>query len=341
MAYRNQGHKKVRLRLVRFIRNVSILGVGLLLIAAGYSPVMGSSKTDGIFLFQQEKYDDAASCLATNLKDQPENPAFNFYMGRSLLALNQSAEALVYLKKAAELEPGNADYQFWQGVGYWATMDFEGERRSYLKALDLDRDHLSANLYLGHNYLDRGAWKRALAQYDRVLRIDPTFPDALFNRAVALEKQKKTREAREAWKNFLDRYRSGLWAFQAVEQLNRNGDFSYRTYWLGPVNTVMPKVVFAQGDNRIAGQSQGALKAVKTALERNSALSVHIVVYSQGNKQLAAARANALKSYILNSNPAVSSSRVKLSWFDVPEKVSSGGKTYAIKESVNFITVTN
>lgn len=302
---------------------------------------MGFSEEDGISLFQQQKYDEAASCLVTNLKDQPENSAFNFYMGRSLLALNQSAKALVYLKKAAELEPGNADYQFWQGVGYWATMDFEGERRCYLKALKLDRDHLSANLYLGHNYMDQGAWQKALAQYDRVLRIDPDFPEALFNRAVALEKQKKKREARKAWKNFLDHYRSGLWAFQAVEQLNQDGDFSYRTYWLGRVSTIMPKVVFARGSNRLVGQSQGSLETVKGALERDSTLSMHIVVYTQGNVQLAKARANALKSYILNLNPAVSSSRVKLSWFDVPEKIFSGGKTYALKESVNFITATN
>lgn len=87
---RNQGQKQVRIKLVRSIRNVSILGASLFLIAAGCSPVMGFSEEDGISLFQQQKYDEAASCLVTNLKDQPENPAFNFYMGRSLLALNQS-----------------------------------------------------------------------------------------------------------------------------------------------------------------------------------------------------------------------------------------------------------
>jgi tetratricopeptide (TPR) repeat protein len=313
----------------------------LFLIMAMGSPAMAAGKADGIALFRQHKYAEAAGRLAEAVKHRPDNPVLNFYLGRSLLASNRSDKALVYLKKAAGLDPGNADYQFWEGLGYWSTMDFKGERRCYLEALKLDPNHLSANLYLGHNYFDQGDWRKALVQYDRVLRLAPDYPDALFYRAAVLEKQKRTRAADNAWRDFLDRYRNGLWAFHAVERLNRNGDFSYREFWLGPVKTILPKISFAGGSDRINGQSKAALKIVEAALKRNAALSLHIVVYSRGHARLAKSRANALKKYILNSNPAIRSSRLKPSWFGAPERVVTGNKTHVLNESVRFITVTH
>lgn len=318
-----------------------MLGACFFLFIAAGLPIRVAAESDGIVLFQQEKYSEAASCLASNLKSQPEDPSVNFYMGRSLLALNQPADAVGYLKKASVLEPKNADYRFWLGVCHWATTDFEEERRSYLEALKLNPKHLSANLYLGHSYMDQGDWQKALIQYDRVLGIDSDFPEALYNRAVAFGKLSRTAEARVAWKSYLSRYHLGTWAFQAVEQLNQTGDFSYRTHWLGPARVIMPRIAFAPGGKNPAGQSIGALETVKGALERNPQLSLHIVAYAQGNAKLAESRAKALKAQILKSNPAIPSSRVKVSWFDVPEKISLGDKMYALKESVNFFTATN
>jgi tetratricopeptide (TPR) repeat protein len=321
--------------------DASKLGIVLFLMIAACPPAMANRKADGISLFRQQKYAEATKRLAEAVKHQPQNAVLNFYLGRSLLASNHSETALIYLKKAAGLDPGKADYQFWEGLGHWAVMDFEGERRCYLKALKLAPNHLSANLYLGHNYFDRGDWRKALVQYDRVLRLDPGYPDALFYRATVLEKQKRTRAADKAWRRFLDRYRTGLWAFEAVDRLNQNGDFSYRKFWLGPVKTILPKISFAGDSDRINGQSKAALETVKAALERHPALSLHIVVYSQGNVRLAKSRANALKNYILKSNPAIRSSRLKPSWFGVPERVDTGNKSHVLKESVHFITVTH
>ena len=94
-----------------------MLGTCFFLFIAAGLPIRVAAEPDGIVLFQQEKYSEAASCLATDLKNQPENPSVNFYMGRSLLALNQPAEAVGYLRKATVLDPGNADYQVLAGRG--------------------------------------------------------------------------------------------------------------------------------------------------------------------------------------------------------------------------------
>jgi tetratricopeptide (TPR) repeat protein len=341
VAQRNSLQEKIGPGLILLkIKGLMLATCFFLIISAGLS-ISLAAETDGIIFFQQEKYSEAASCLATDLKNQPDNSSVNFYMGRSLLALNQPADAVFYLRKATVLDPVNADYHFWLGVGHWATTDFEEERRSYLEALKLNPKHLSANLYLGHSYVDQGDWQKALIQYDRVLGIDADFPEALYNRAVALGKLNKTPEAREAWKRYLSRYHFGTWAFQAVDQLNQTGDFSFRAYWLGSLRVIMPKIAFATGTDGLAGQSIGALETVKKALERNSELSLHIVAYVKGNAKLAASRAKALKANILKSNPDILSSRVKVSWFDEPEKISSGDKMYVLNESVNFITAIN
>jgi integrase len=52
---------------------------------------------------------------------------------------------------------------------------------------------------------------------------------------------------------------------------------------------------------------------------------LHIVAYAQGNAKIAKSRAKALKTEFTKSNPAILSSRVKVSWFNVPENISSGG----------------
>jgi tetratricopeptide (TPR) repeat protein len=50
---------------------------------------------------------------------------------------------------------------------------------------------------------DRSMLKRALAATDRALRIDPNSPDALFNRAVALQALERPDEAIAAYESYL------------------------------------------------------------------------------------------------------------------------------------------
>jgi tetratricopeptide (TPR) repeat protein len=59
----------------------------------------------------------------------------------------------------------------------------------------------------------------ALAAADRALRIDPKLPEALFNRALILERLGLTNEAREAWQRYLDVDSSSAWATEARDRL--------------------------------------------------------------------------------------------------------------------------
>jgi CHAT domain-containing protein len=61
----------------------------------------------------------------------------------------------------------------------------------------------------------------ALAHADRALRIDPRFSEALFNRALILERLGLTQAAREAWNRYLAADPSSKWADEAREHLKR------------------------------------------------------------------------------------------------------------------------
>jgi tetratricopeptide (TPR) repeat protein len=293
---------------------------------------------DGRALFEQEKYAQAARIFSEELKKQPDNPVSNFFMGRSLLALSQAGKAIDYLKKAAQMVPNNPDYLFWVGVGYWANMEFDKERQSYLKALKLDPYHLQTRLYLGHNYMDRNQWKAALNQYDRVLDINPATPDALYNRALIFRRLGKSADEKNAWKSYLSRHPFGKWGLQAAEHLNGYGDFSYRIYLLRFRRIVVPAISFEPVDSTLKTESIHALERIGDFLIKNRSLSLHAIAYVKDNPEIAKSRAKLIKKYILETFPRIEPSKIKLSWFGVPEKINSGSKTYLLDESVKIIT---
>ncbi len=310
----------------------------LLLLISVLMPYSAPAQLDGIELFKQEKYGQAIRFFSTQLKAQPDNPAINFYLGRSLLALKKVDKAVGYLEKAAQRAPDNPDYRFWLGVGYWADMEFEKERQSYLEALKLDPGHLQANLYLGHNFMDQNQWKAALNQYDRVLAVDPAVPDALYNRALVFRQLGRISDEKKAWHSYLRRYRRGQYALQAVDYLNGYGDFSYRIYLLRSRRIVVPAIHFEPAGSTIKAESLPAVETIGGILTRNRALSVHVIAYVKGSAELAKYRAKAIKKALLKAFPGIKPSRIMTSWFGVPEKIDLRNEAYMLDESVNVIT---
>jgi len=293
----------------------------------------------GITLFDQEQYLMAVRFFTEAVNDESDNPVLHFYLGRSLLALDQSKEALSHLKTAAELQPAEPDYRFWLGVGYWAVMEFEEERQSYLKTLELNPDHIQARLYLGHNYLDRNEWQLALDQYDRVLAIDPGSPEALYNRALALREMGRARDERAAWRVYLERYPTGRRAFRAVEHLNRYGDFSFRPVVLGVRKYVLPTLGFYPFSDTLTPADRSALERLGEALTWQPDLAVHVVAHVDGDHRLASLRAKAVRRYIIRTFPEIAGDRLRLSWFGGAEEITIEDNLFFLDESIRFISI--
>lgn len=298
------------------------------------------AKMVGPYYLEQEEYAKGIEVLEQNLREHPDDAESAYYIGRFHLALKEAKQALPYLEQAQRLDPDNADYRFWTGVAHWALLDFDAERAAYLETLRIDPNHIPANLYLGHGYLDQGQWAKALVQYDTVIKLDKYNPEALYNRAAALGQLGKAEMELAAWKTFLEAYPDGSLALAATERLNLLGDFTYRNFIIGKRNVTLRTMAFNPGTARLLPDSKESLHVLAAMMTNNPSLRIHVVAYVQGNRTLAEQRARSVRSYMLSGHPEFDPERLPLSWFDSAEIVRTGGRALPLNESVQFITAT-
>jgi tetratricopeptide (TPR) repeat protein len=298
----------------------------------------GCMSLKGERLLKKEQYQDGIDTFKSIVQKEPENPKAQYYLGRFYLAQEKPEEALPHLKRAVQGDPAKADYHFWLGVAYWAVRDFDLERRSYLRALAKDQKHLPSRLYLAHNYLDSGEWQEALKNYDLLLRREPYNPEALYNRALALKELHRPHEEALAWKRYLKYYPEGKWAIRAVDHLNQLGQFSYRNFTIGYRRVTLEDIPFPSGSAKLLSQGKPSLQVLGTILSINDKISLEVVCYKSGDPSLAAARAKAVKDYLLQHFPKVKPSRIRPRGIGHKEKIKISNKVHFLDDSTTFVT---
>ena len=295
-------------------------------------------KGQGAYYLESEQYEAGIKEFGKVLSQNPNDPQANYYLGRFYLAEEEPERALPFLRRAAELAPRRADYCFWLGVGHWAVRDFEAERMSYLRALAADPDYIPARLYLGHNFLDGGRPEMALRQYEKVLGLDPYNPEALYNTGLALNESRRVTEAVDAWKRYLKHYPDGKWALRAVDHLNELGDFSYRNFTIGYRRVPLEEIAFAPGSAKAISRGESSLEVIGSILKINEEIKLEIVAYLKGNSPQAAARAGAVRDWLLKSFPTIHPSRLKARGEGSAETIETGNRAYVLDETVSFVT---
>jgi tetratricopeptide (TPR) repeat protein len=292
----------------------------------------------GPYYLDNHKYKEGIEAFQEELTANPDNAEANYYMGRLQLADSHPKEAQAYLERAVRLSPKDADYHFWAGVAYGQNGKKDLEFKSYHRAIEIEPTHVEALTYQGHVYLERSEYQKALDNYRKVLELDPDNPSALYNRALVLNRLKRSAEERQAWLNYLSLYSGGSMARQATVHLNEMGDFQYRNYLIGIRTITLESIKFQPASPEIEKGSYESLDTLGNIMKNNQKVSVHIVTYQKSNAKLAEARAKSVKSYLLKKFSEVDSSRLILSWFGLSEQIKTEKKTFKADESVNFIT---
>jgi len=303
---------------------------------SGYYSVKYGLK--GPYYLDNQKYKEGIDAFQDELKSNPDNPEANYYMGRLQLASDHPKEAQPYLEKAAQLSPNEADYHFWAGVAYGQNRKKDLEFKSYQRAIELEPNHVEALTYQGHVYLERSEHQKALDNYKKVLELNEDNPSALYNRALALNRLKRSAEEKQAWLDYLSLYSAGPMARQAVIHLNEMGDFQYRNYLIGSRTITLENIRFRPTSPEIEKSSYPSLDILGNIMRNNRNVSVHLVTYQKNNLKLAEARAKSVKAYLVGKYPEIDSSRIILSWFGVPELIKTEKETFKADESVDFIT---
>jgi len=292
----------------------------------------------GEYYLDTEKYREGIEAFEKDLGSDPNNPKVHYYLGRFYIAENNPRQSLKHMKKAVEIDPSSAEYYFWLGVVYSASKNRYAERKSYEKALKLDPNHVQSRIYLAHTQLESGQYTKALKNYSIVLEDWPDEPASLYNKALALNKLHRRKEEKSAWKEYLDFYPSGPMARRATEHLNRLGDFLYRNFLIGKRTITLRQITFKPDSDRLTPDDKDSLNFLGSVLRYATDVSIHIVAYKNKDKQLAEKRAKNIKKYLLGYLEGKGFHRLKVSWFDVPERVRAGGRIFVQNESVNFIT---
>jgi tetratricopeptide (TPR) repeat protein len=294
------------------------------------------NNVQGTHYLQTRNYREGESAFRKAVTVDPDNPQPNYYLGRFLLAEDKPKQALPFLQKAASLAPSDTDYLFWNGVALGETGRKKRERQVYTKILQLKKDHLQALIYLGHNLLAAKKYEQALEIYARVLKIWPSSPSALYNRALIAKILKRSSEERAGWLAYLSVYPSGALAIRAADHLNLLKDFSYRNHSLGARTITLTKIWFAPFTDTLLPGAKPSLDVVGATALNMSQGKLQIIVFVHNDKKLARARAVALKKYLLEKFPALARNGIGISWFGCRDTITIQGKRVKNPESVRF-----
>lgn len=295
-------------------------------------------QAQGQYYLNRNDFASGRDTFAPRVAENPDDPELNYFMARFELGSDKPEAALPYIQKAVKLAPANADYRFWEGVTWWALMKPDKEKAAYEKALSIDPNHLSANLYLAHNMLDRGRNAEALKLYDKVLALNPEESQAMYNKAVVLERLKRTSEMKLAMHRYLESYPDAPLARQGVRMLNKAGDFSWRNHPMGQRNVALRAVDFKPGTAELTEEAKASLNRVRDILSENTGLNLNVIAYVKGNESLARDRALVVQEYVTRRTFGVGSDRLTPRWFGKTETVKSDGRNHVLAESVNIFT---
>jgi len=287
-----------------------------------------------------EDYSRGVNNFQQQVAENPDSELANYYYGRFLLGEKQYQKALVHLQKAASLEPDNPDYSFWLGVVHGSLGQKLQERRNYLKALSLKKDHLQSLIYLGHNQLESKEYTKSLQNYTKALKLWPASPSSLYNRALILTNMGRNPEALDGWLEYLSYYPSGAMARTAVTHLNSLDNFSFRNYKLLARTVTVEKIYFEPFSAEIARGSYPSLKLIGAIYNNMKKGRLQLVVYQLKNKALAKQKALNIKQFLLNKYPKIEKKDIGVSWFDSPEVIKRPKGKKKVTDSITFFITT-
>lgn len=248
----------------------------------------------------------------------------NYLVGRGLLEAGEKHLALEFIHRAVLLEPRSAEYGHWQGMAYWQIGDRERERQSYLKSIARQPDYIPALLNLGHNLLESGAYREALDQYEKVLRINPSEQTALYNRALGYGQLGDQARQQRAFSQYLDQYRSDKWAYRAVDHLQRLGVFDYRIFLIGNRKIAINQQILldpAHPARRLE------LERLAGWLRKAPAGELHLIVFYQDDKDRGKTIAEELRQQLHAIMGTQAAMPIRVSWFDEPESMRTAEGT--------------
>ena len=146
--------------------------------------------------------------------------------GNQLLQAGKVRDAAEAYRKAVQLDPNNAQWQYNLSLALTKLGDKEGEKGALEKALQLDPNLATAHNDLGLVYSSEGKMNEAEREFRAALEIDPKFAEAQNNLGVVYSQQGKDSEASALFRQVTESGPTYARAFVNLGLLMaRQGDF--------------------------------------------------------------------------------------------------------------------
>ncbi|MGM9786290.1 MAG: tetratricopeptide repeat protein [Candidatus Cryptobacteroides sp.] len=200
------------------IYNISLVCIAALFLCAHPASAQlptAAAQRENMVLVAVDRFDSgdaegAKKILKEVLDADPSNDAANYYMAMSCIAGNDTAKAEVYLKKAAELDPGNFWYRYRLAGLYAVTSRKELTVSMYEKLLEDFPRRSELYFDLVELYSSQGENEKALETLDEV--------ETIFG---------KTESTAMFRFNLLHRMQRGEEAFASLEEYNKEYSSPY------------------------------------------------------------------------------------------------------------------
>lgn len=126
--------------------------------------------------------------------------------------------AQLHLEQAVREKPTPAAHHA-LGKVYLAQGKFDDAIREFDQSLSGNTNQAQIYNDLGVAWLEKRDYNRSIDSFNKALQLDGNSLEALFNRALAYEKQSRVEEAKAAWNEYLKRDSTSPWADEARRYL--------------------------------------------------------------------------------------------------------------------------
>ncbi len=187
---------------------------------------LAPQNTDVIFLMArvsmtQNYFEDAIPLLESGLKIAPQRADFRAALGESYFMSGKTESAIEEFKKLIELEPSARSYAF-MGLSYRHLGRFDEAMKYFEEGLKKDPWNTSCLFNIGYIEERRGNYVRAEDRFQRTLRSNADFPEALLELANLRAKDKKYGDAVDLLRRFVKVSRNPADGYYKLAMAERN-----------------------------------------------------------------------------------------------------------------------
>ncbi len=129
------------------------------------------------------------------------------------------SEAVVAYRRVLELAPNWVEAHINLGVALYQLCELDEARQAFLNALALDPQNSITHFNLGCVLDELGQPDESIKHLEEAVRLAPNHADAHFNLALAYEKRRERRRARDHWALYLRYEPRGPWSEYARSRL--------------------------------------------------------------------------------------------------------------------------